>query len=195
LHGYDPASDLRGIYATGNAHHASGAHITMQDNIAGPRGGPSNDKASAMKSLHLAAEEDADKLLPLVAAFHAEMGFGTDAEHHAMAIAPLLGGSPHGAIWLIGPRRAPVGYIVLTFGWSVEFGGLDASVDEIFVRPAVRGRGMGQEALSGIAKAMKDAGVRALHLEVDREDENTQRFYHRARFENRDRYMFMSRIL
>jgi ribosomal protein S18 acetylase RimI-like enzyme len=111
------------------------------------------------------------------------------------AIAPLLTGSPHGAIWLIGPRRAPVGYIVLTFGWSIEFGGLDGMVDEIFIRPAVRGRGMGQDALSGIAKAMKDAGLRALHLEVDREDEVTRRFYQRARFSERSRYMFMSRIL
>lgn len=148
-----------------------------------------------MKSLHLAGEDDADKLLPLVAAFHSEMGFDTDAEHRAQAVAPLLQGSPHGAVWLIGPRRAPVGYIVLTFGWSVEFGGLDAIVDEIFIRPAVRGRGMGLEALDGIAKAMKQAGVRALHLEVDREDDRARRFYGRARFEERDRYIFMSRTL
>ena len=148
-----------------------------------------------MKSLHLASEEDVDRLLPLVAAFHAEMGFDTDADHQTQAIAPLLSGSPHGAIWLIGPRRAPVGYIVLTFGWSVEFGGLDAIVDEIFIRPAVRGRGMGQDALSSIAKAMKEGGLRALHLEVDRTDETAQRFYQRARFVARDRYMFMSREL
>lgn len=148
-----------------------------------------------MKSLHLAAEEDAGKLLSLVAAFHTEMGFDTSEEHRAAAIAPLLSGSPHGAVWLVGPRRAPVGYIVLTFGWSVEFGGLDAIVDELYIRPAVRGRGMGLEALDGIAKAMKPAGVRALHLEVDREDERAHRFYGRARFKPRDTYLFMSRVL
>lgn len=148
-----------------------------------------------MKSLHLAGEGDADKLLPLVAGFHAEMGFDTDAEAQAAAVAPLLAGSPHGAIWLIGPRRAPVGYIVITFGWSVEFGGLDAFVDELYIRPAVRGRGMGAEALNGIAKAMKDAGVRALHLEAARDDEVLQRFYSRARFEPRPGFMLMSRRL
>ena len=148
-----------------------------------------------MKSLHLATEDDAPKLLPLVAAFHAEAGFDTDAEGQAKAVAPLLSGSPHGAIWIIGPRMSPVGYIVVTFGWSVEFGGLDAIVDELYVRPAVRRRGMGFEALNGIAKALKEAGVRALHLEVDRTDEAARRFYGRARFQPRDGYMFMSRVL
>ncbi|MEN9059893.1 MULTISPECIES: GNAT family N-acetyltransferase [Ponticoccus] len=148
-----------------------------------------------MKSLHLAAEADSDKLLPLVSAFHAEMGFDTDAEHQSNAIAPLLAGSPHGAAWLIGPRRAPVGYIVVTFGWSVEYGGLDAIVDEIYVRPAVRKRGMGFEALNGIAKALKEGGVRALHLEVDMADETAVRFYSRARFAPRDGYLLMSRVL
>lgn len=148
-----------------------------------------------MKSLHLCTEEDADRLLPLVAAFHAEIGFATDEDHRAAAIAPLLAGSPHGAAWLVGPRRAPVGYVVLTFGWSVEFGGLDAIVDEIYIRPAVRGRGMGLEALDGIAKAMKEAGVRALHLEVDRTDDSARRLYAKALFRPRENYIFMSRVL
>lgn len=148
-----------------------------------------------MKSLHLATEDDADKLLPLVAAFHAEMGFGTDDEHRTAALAPLLSGSPHGAAWLIGPRRAPVGYIVLTFGWSVEFGGLDAIVDELYIRKAVRGRGMGLEALDGIAKTMKNAGVRALHLEVDSTDDSARRLYAKALFRPRENYIYMSRTL
>ena len=148
-----------------------------------------------MKSLHLATSEDLDRLLPLVAALHAEMHFGTDAEHQNAAVLPLLEGSPHGAIWLIGPRRAPVGYIAVTFGWSIEYGGLDAIVDELYVRPAVRRRGMGFDALDGIAKAMRDAGVKALHLEADRGDERLVGFYRRARFQPRDGYMYLSRVL
>ncbi|SLN42066.1 Acetyltransferase (GNAT) family protein [Roseivivax jejudonensis] len=148
-----------------------------------------------MKSLHLAGPDDAPKLLPLVAAFHDEQGYGTDAAHQEAAVAPLLEGSPHGAVWLVGPRKAPVGYIVITFGWSVEFGGLDAIVDEIYIRAAVRGRGMGSDALEGIAKALRDAGVRALHLEASREDSRLAAFYERARFRPRAGYMFMSRVL
>ncbi len=148
-----------------------------------------------MKSLHLARTEDMAKLVAMVAAFHDEMGFGTDPAHHEAAVAPLLAGSPYGAVWLIGPRLSPVGYLVITFGWSVEFGGMDAFVDEIYVRPAVRRRGMGAEALNAIAARLKDSEVRALHLEVDRDNTGAQDFYRRARFALRDRYMLMTRLL
>lgn len=148
-----------------------------------------------MRSLHLARAEDLPRLLPLVAAFHDHQGFGTTPEHQHDAVLPLLEGSPHGAIWLIGPRRAPVGYVAVSFGWSVEFGGLDAIVDELFIRTAVRGRGMGGEALDGLAKALKEGGIRALHLEAQQGDDTLDRFYRRARFQARDGYVLMSRVL
>ena len=148
-----------------------------------------------MRSLHLATTDDLPKLLPLVAAFHDHQGFDTTADHQRDAIAPLVDGSPHGAVWLIGPRRAPVGYVAVSFGWSVEFGGLDAMVDELFIRSAVRKRGMGGEALDGLAKALKEGGIRALHLEARKDDESLQKFYARARFKARDSYVLMSRVL
>ena len=148
-----------------------------------------------MRSLHLATSEDLPKLLPLVASFHESQGFATTADHQHEAIAPLLEGSPHGAVWLIGPRRAPVGYVVVSFGWSVEFGGMDAVVDELFIRNAVRKRGMGGEALDSLAKALKDGGIRALHLEARKDNETLLKFYARARFQARDGYVLMSRIL
>ena len=148
-----------------------------------------------MKTLHLAGTDDLPRLLSLVAAFHEHQGFDTDAAHREKAILPLLEGSPHGAVWLIGPRMAPVGYVVVTFGWSVEFGGLDGIVDELFIRPAVRGRGMGFEAVNSLAHALRDSGVRALHLEADRSDEPMARFSARAGFRPREGYLFMSRVL
>ncbi|MBN9889080.1 GNAT family N-acetyltransferase [Salipiger abyssi] len=148
-----------------------------------------------MKSLHLAGSEDIDRLMPLVSAFHAEESYGTDEAHIRAALAPILDGLPHGAIWLIGPRKAPVGYILVSFGWSLEFGGLDAVLDEIFIRPAVRGRGMGGEALHQLVTGLRDAGVKAVHLEADRTDEPLQRFYGRNRFQLREGYALMSRVL
>lgn len=148
-----------------------------------------------MKSLHLASPEDLPRLLPLVAAFHEHQGFNTSPEHQHNAIVPLLEGSPHGAIWLIGPRRAPVGYVVVSFGWSVEYGGMDAIVDEIFVRSAVSKRGMGSDALNGLSKALKEGGIKALHLEADQGNETLKRFYQRCKFETREGYAYMSREL
>ena len=76
-------------------------------------------------ALKLARPEDLDRLMGLVTAFHTEAGIEQDIDQTRNALAPLLEGIPHGCIYLIGPGRAPLGYIVLTFGWSVEFGGMD----------------------------------------------------------------------
>lgn len=143
-------------------------------------------------ALHLAKPQDLEKLMPLVTGFHREMDTGTEETALERALIPLLEGSPYGAIYLMGPARAPMGYIVLTFSWSVELGGMDGFIDEIYLRPAVRGRGIALEALQSLRKTLQSAGIMALHLEVDREDASSQRLYQKARFELRDRYSLMT---
>jgi ribosomal protein S18 acetylase RimI-like enzyme len=146
-------------------------------------------------ALHLAKPEDLDRLLALVTAFHAEEGLQVSDASRRAGIEPLLSGIPHGAAYLIGPARAPVGYVIVTFGWSVEFGGLGADLDEIYLRPAVRGRGIASETLIKLPAALAEAGVKALHLEVDRDNETAKRLYTRAGFSLRERYMLMTKRL
>ena len=146
-------------------------------------------------ALRLARPEDLDRLMGLVSAFHAEEGITQDTEQRREALIPLLEGIPHGCIYLIGPGRAPLGYIILTFGWSVEFGGMDGFVDEIYIRPAVRGRGIATEVLLDLPKALSEAGLTALHLEVDRMNERAHKLYLRTGFKARERYMLMTKSL
>lgn len=146
-----------------------------------------------MSLLHLAAINDLEKLLPLVASFHTHHGIEKSDDERIAALVPLLEGIPHGVAYLIGPRRAPVGYIVISFGYSVELGGIDAFVDEFFIRERVRGRGMGSEVLSTLLPALSQHGVKALHLEVATDNDRAQRLYQRAGFKLRDGYALMTR--
>ena len=146
-------------------------------------------------TIYLATPDDAAKLQSLVTAFHEEHAIETDAAHRASALAPLLEGSPHAAVYMIGPRVSPVGYMIVCFGWSVELGGLDGYLDEFYVRPKVRGRGMGREALSQLHSVMARAGVRSLALEVDSQDARAQRLYRGLGYTARDRYHLMQRVL
>ncbi|MEL6464526.1 MAG: GNAT family N-acetyltransferase [Pseudomonadota bacterium] len=146
-------------------------------------------------ALTLAAPEHFDRLDALVAAFHAEEGINMSPEVRAAGIQPLLDGIPHGAAYLIGPPRAPIGYVVVTFGWSIEFGGMDGFIDEIFIRPGVRKRGIATEVLLALPRALGEAGVKALHLEVDTANTVAQKLYTRAGFKLRDGYHLMTRML
>ncbi|WP_299605756.1 N-acetyltransferase [uncultured Tateyamaria sp.] len=146
-------------------------------------------------ALTLATPEHFARLDALVAAFHAEEGITLSDDARAAGLQPLLDGIPHGAAYLIGPPRAPIGYVVVTFGWSIEFGGMDGFVDEIFIRPGVRGRGIATEVLLALPRALGGAGVKALHLEVATDNTTAQRLYARAGFRLRDGYHLMTRML
>ncbi|MEM9972020.1 MAG: GNAT family N-acetyltransferase [Pseudomonadota bacterium] len=135
--------------------------------------------------LHLATDADEARLIPMIAAYHAFEGIESDETHIADAIRPLLSGSPHGAIWLVGPKMAPVGYVAVSFGWSIELGGMDGIIDEFWIREAVRGRGMGGEALGALVATLKEAGVKAHHLEVAAENTRASRLYTRVGFRKR----------
>ncbi|MEP4198078.1 MAG: GNAT family N-acetyltransferase [Aliishimia sp.] len=144
-------------------------------------------------ALTLATSDHMDKLLPLVTSFHEEAGIDQTLEQRLAALQPLLDGIPHGSAYLIGPPRAPIGYIVVTFGWSVEFGGLDGFIDEIFVRRGVRGRGIASEVLIALPRALANAGLRALHLEVETENHSARKLYAKSGFQLRDGYHLMTR--
>ena len=72
-------------------------------------------------AIHLATPAELEPLLALVARFHDEMGIPSDDTLRRAAVAPLLEGSPLGAAYLFGPARAPIGYVIVTFGWSLEY--------------------------------------------------------------------------
>jgi ribosomal protein S18 acetylase RimI-like enzyme len=142
--------------------------------------------------LHLARPGDLDRLVAMAAAFHALEQLDLTDDHRRAAILPLLEGSPHGAIWLIGPQSSPVGYIALGFGWSIELGGMEGFVDEFYIRAGVRGRGMGSEALASILRELSGTGLKALHLEVARANDGAKKLYARHGFAARSAYELMT---
>lgn len=143
-------------------------------------------------ALHLAKPDDLTRLQSLVTRLHNHEGIVQSDEDREAALRPLLEGSPHGAAYLIGPRQGPVGYIVVSFGYSVEMGGIDGFVDEFYIRENVRGRGMGSEVIRTLIPALAEYGVKALHLEVDRTNDKAKRLYGRLGFELRDKHQLMT---
>ncbi|MEL7253545.1 MAG: GNAT family N-acetyltransferase [Pseudomonadota bacterium] len=148
-----------------------------------------------MTHLTLAKPDHFDAVAKLVTDFHAEEGIDMSDTDRAAAIMPLLEGSPHGAIYLAGPARAPVGYLALSFAWSIHMGGLEALVDELYIRPGVRGRGIGTEILHGLPTQLASMGLKALHLDVHRDNTRARKLYEKLGFEADEDYILMSRSL
>jgi len=82
-------------------------------------------------------------------------------------------------------RKALAGDLALCFGYSIEFGGRAAFVDEFFILPEARGRGLGGRLLEEVKAAAAAEGILALHLDVARQNEAAQRIYTRHGFQSR----------
>lgn len=142
--------------------------------------------------LHLATEDTFAQLLPLVRAYHEFESVELDDGTRERVLRPLLGESSLGRIWLVSTAGQIVGYVALCFGYSIEFGGRDAFVDELFITEAHRGKGIGRAVLSHVESEAAALGIRALHLEVARTNSRARRLYAATGFRARERFFLMS---
>jgi ribosomal protein S18 acetylase RimI-like enzyme len=92
-----------------------------------------------------------------------------------------------GAITLIQIGDAVVGYAIVIYFWSNEYGGDVACIDELYVKPSWRDKGIGSSCLEHIARA-KGTDLRGVRLEVTPANRKALVFYSRhgfARMANR----------
>lgn len=132
---------------------------------------------SSEPGFRLAVESDADVLLEFMRAYYAFDGHGFDHEKARVALTALLREAQFGRAWLILDGATPVGYIVLCFGYSLEWLGRDAFVDEFYLREEYRGLGWGRRAMAFVEDAGRAEGIRALHLEVMRQNARALELY------------------
>jgi ribosomal protein S18 acetylase RimI-like enzyme len=134
----------------------------------------------------LATEPDADLLLEFMQAYYAFDGHAFDQAKARVALTEMLRDANLGRAWIILDRSVPVGYIVLCFGYSLEWLGRDGFVDEFYLREEYRGRGWGRKTMAFVEEAAREAGIRALHLEVVRQNLAALELYCRLGFHEHD---------
>lgn len=141
-----------------------------------------------------AGPDDLKLIVPLLAEFYAESGFSWDQTKAVAALRDLLDDSRLGHLWLINSSGEPVGYILLTFGFSLEYYGRDAFVDEFFVRNEFRGLGFGTLAFMVASEDCQKLGINAIHLEVEHANPEAHGLYRRLGFEGNERHLLSKRL-
>ena len=116
-------------------------------------------------------------LLQLARDFHAEDGHPLSEQRRRR---PDPGGArPSAGSGLADPARRGqiVGYAVLGLGFGIEYGGADAFVDDLYLVPEARGRGLGSVVLTLLEAQARELGLAALFLVVDPENTPALRLY------------------
>ena len=122
-----------------------------------------------------------------MAEFYSDSPFTLNPRRATEAFAPLLADDRLGHVWFIRAGSEAVGYIVLTFAYSMEYGGPSAVVDDLFIRPAFRGIGLGKAVLSEISSFCAARGVRAIHVETGTDNPAALAAYRRVGFVDTER--------
>ena len=94
-----------------------------------------------------------------------------------------------GRIWLIFDGPALVGYIILAIGFSFEYRGHDAFIDELYIVPAHRRRGLGRAAMAFVEQEARERGVNAIHLEVDCGNDAALELYRHTGYQDHHRLL------
>ena len=139
------------------------------------------------------APTDLSLLEQLVRAYYLEDGHAFHENRQLPALAALAADEPLGRAWLVRHGERPVGYAVLTWAFSVEAGGREACLDELYLLPEVRNRGLGRRVLALLEAAARAQGVRRMFLEVERTNPAIG-LYRRAGYVDHDRFL-MSKSL
>lgn len=105
-----------------------------------------------------------------------------DADHHDFderhvetALRPLLDSDVFGVVLIAASDDEVHGYAVLTWGYGLESGGIEALLDEIYVEP--RGRGIGAQLVTAVLEAATAHGARTIFLETESHNGAARSFY------------------
>ena len=120
---------------------------------------------------------------------------GFDAARLDAVVRRGLNDANLGRAWLALVDGEPVGYVFIVFVYSLEYQGLTAEVDELFVRPAHRGHELGTRLLAAAEDGCRAAGCTKLVLQLGRDNAAARRFYRHQGFSERAGYELLDKDL
>jgi ribosomal protein S18 acetylase RimI-like enzyme len=130
----------------------------------------------------LLSDHELPALLELMREFYAQQEMRFDEPAASLAINKALNNPELAQIYLIFRGAELAGYFALTFCFSLEFHGRFALFDELYLREPYRRQKLGKAVAAFAEDLCKKAGIKALRLEVGRENQPAQSLYRAAGF-------------
>jgi GNAT superfamily N-acetyltransferase len=116
-------------------------------------------------------------LLELVREFYGVDLHEYDEQRVTAALMPMLADDSLGQVWVLDGGTGPLGYAIITWTWSLESGGRDCILDEIYARE--QGAGAGAELIERAISEAEAYGALALFLETEAHNTRVRGFYSR----------------
>lgn len=129
-----------------------------------------------------ATPADLDEVAGLLAAQLAEHDIPIARADLAFAAESILRVPERGFMLLAVADEGAVAVACVSYSWTVERGGMVAWLDELYVVPARREHGIGNELLGRVIAAAAADGCRTVELEVETSHARAEHLYRRHGF-------------
>lgn len=139
-----------------------------------PKAALRNEEQSLVRR---ARRSDLRALLQLIGEYYRYDRIDFDAERIEPALRRLLGDESLGCVWVVECDASLAGYVVLTFNYDLEFGGLEGIVTDLFLRAEYRGHGLGALAMDAVSNYCRARGIAAIELQVTDKNKAARSFY------------------
>lgn len=133
---------------------------------------------------------DSDDLLRMMEHFARVASLPWNPEKRRQNIADFK----QGEIWFVVMDGKKIGYVVNVFGFSFEFGGRVAFIDEFYIEQSHQRSGIGRQTLDFISKDAAGKGFEVVFLEASDSEKHLHTFYEKSGFVRRD-YRLYYRML
>jgi ribosomal protein S18 acetylase RimI-like enzyme len=130
----------------------------------------------------LLSDQELPALLEMMREFYAQQHMHFDEAVATRAIKKVLDDPRHGEIYLIFRGAELAGYFAVTYCFSLEFHGRFALLDELYLREPYRRQKLGKAVVAFAEEMCRKAGIKALRLEVGRENQPAQSLYRGSGF-------------
>jgi (aminoalkyl)phosphonate N-acetyltransferase len=143
-----------------------------------------------------AASNDIPPLLALVRRYWEFEGIVSFAALRIELVLQRLLAEPRlGEIWVAESDARLVGYLIAVLVLSVEHQGLMGEIDEFFVLPEARSRGVGRQLLAAAETALAARGCVRLQLQLGVENSEARAFYQHRGYTVRAGYELLDKPL
>ena len=140
-------------------------------------------------SFRFAEARDVQRLLPLMQDFYVFERLRFEEGRQRQLVLQLIENPDLGRLIVFEQRTELLGYMVLGFGFSLEFHGRDCLLDEFYVVPEHRSKGIGRAAVEFAIETCRDMGIHAVHLEADYVNVRGHEFYKKLGFKDHERHL------
>lgn len=137
---------------------------------------------------------DIDTMIPFVREFYCQFGYPYIEDQKRKVLKTLIAKRSLGRALMIKHNGKHVGYVLVTFSFSLEFNGPIAFVDELFIEPSGRQKGIGTQVLKQIETLCSRLGIKTIRLESEAKNKRATALYIRSGYHDHGRHLMTKQL-